>query len=536
MKRIKSLIAIFFIIVLVFSGTGCITSKGSLFDEVLSADSDISSEEEDAEEEEEITGLTIKTNPSNADVYINNSYAGESPVTELLDSGNYKISVKLEGYYSTSEWVNYSEGENISLNINLEPIIGYLNISISPVEAEISTGWDDLYEGINELQIGSHIVQAELFGYEKWEGQVTIHEEKTTPLKIKMKPSVFDISNIFLSRQAFNPANPAGLGESKINFDVNTYGQGDLKIYSDQGKQILKQNFPYFDTWDQSFVWDGKDNYGQLVPDGNYRVVISGKDTNGMNPATKETYITIDSSLIIRIRTTLNGTSGTMFCPSPDTLPPGSFQASVNTFGHIEGENYRFPFTANARIIPDKNLEITGQAGIVILPETSESYYFSVSAKSVIFNTKISDLSWYLKGAYQNNHETDSQTNFTGMSAGLPISVSLLPVTLVLTPEIILSPFRVTYEGSSYNSGFYYWGYGRAALIFDIGSAMLGFSTAMRITPYNLTINDYNPISAGVELNYLIPGTGIFITGTVSGEFGLSDYYINAGGGIGLIN
>ncbi|MDA3941418.1 MAG: PEGA domain-containing protein [Spirochaetia bacterium] len=536
MKIIKVLLTIIFITILAFAGTSCMTSKGSLFDDVASSDSEISTDEEILEEDE-TTGLTIKTNPSYADIFINNTYAGVSPVTELLNNGNYRIKVELEGYYSTSEWVNYSEGDNVTLNINLEPIIGYLNISVSPVEAAISTGWDDLYQGTNELQIGGHLIEAELFGYKKWEGQVTIFKDRTTPLQIQMEPSEFNISNLFLSRQAFNPSNPAGLGETKINFDVSTYGTGNLKIFSETGELILTNTFPSFENWNQSFVWNGKDNYGTLMPDGIYRVEVSGRDMRGDNLSKKETFVTIDSSLVIRIRTTLNGTSGAMFCPSPDTLPKGSFQLAVNTFGHVEGENYRFPFTAIARIIPYKNMEITGQAGIILLPETSESYYLSGSAKSVILNTKNGDISWYVKGSYQNNHETDNQTNFTGLSFGLPMSLSLLPVTLVVSPEFILSPFRVTYDGSDYDPGFYIWGYGRAAVIFDIGSAMLGLSTAMRITPYKFSISNNNPISAGIELNWLIPGTGIFITGIVSGEYGSSNYYyINAGGGIGLIN
>jgi len=117
------------------------------------------------------------------------------------------------------------------------------------------------------------------------------------------------------------------------------------------------------------------------------------------------------------------------------------------------------------------------------------------------------------------------------------MSVSISPMTLILTPEIILSPFRISYDETDYDPGFYPWGYGRAALIFDIGPAMLGISTAVRITPYTIEINSDNPLSAGLELNYIIPGTGIFITGIVSGEFSsMTNYYINAGGGIGLIN
>jgi len=532
------LISVLITISITIFSTSCVTSEGTLLEDVVSADTEISSEEDNQNsDKEEITGLTITTTPSNADVYIDDTYAGISPVSELLSSGNYRIKVEIEGYYSTTEWVNYSAEENVSLNINLQPIVGFLDISVEPEKANISSGWDNLYAGLNEIQIGNHLVAAELFGYEKWEQQVNIYKDKTTMLEITMQPSVFNISNLFLSRQAFNPANPEGLGESKISFDVSTYGSGELTIFSNNGNSILTNIFPHFDNWNQSYVWNGKDNFGNLMPDGTYKVVISGKDMKGNNISREETFITIDSSLIIRIRTTLNGTSGTLYCPTPDTLPEESFQITVSTFGNINENTYRFPFAASVRIIPKNKLEITGQAGVIILPETSESYFFSGSVKNVIFNTKVTDISWYLKGAYQNNHKTDSQTNFTGLSAGLPMSVSISPITLIITPEIILSPFRISYDETDYDPGFYPWGYGRAALIFDIGPAMLGISAAARITPYSIGITDNNPLSAGVELNYIIPGTGIFISGIVSGEFSSTkDYYINAGGGIGLIN
>lgn len=538
MKIKNNIISVLITINIIIFTAGCMTSQGSLFDEVASADTEDSSEDDNQNSyEEEFTGLTIRTNPGNADVFINNNYVGISPVSESLSSGNYRIRVEVEGYYSTTEWVNYSGEENLSLNINLQPIIGFLDISISPQEANISSGWDNLYEGLNEIQIGKHLVSAELFGYEKWEKYVNIHKNKTTSLEIQMEPSVFKISNLFLSRQAFNPENPEGLGDSKISFNVNTYGSGEITIISNNGDTILTNIFPHFNKWNQSFVWKGKDDFGNLMPDGIYRVVVSGTDMKGKNKFRKETFITIDSSIVIKIRTNLSGTSGTLYCPTPDILPEKSFQLSLSSFGSINENTYRFPFSGSVRFIPKNNLEITGQLGIVVLPETSESYFLSGSVKNTILKSKTADISWYLKGSYQNNHKTDSQTNFTGLSAGLPMAVSISPVTLIVTPEIILSPFRISYEGTAYDPGFYTWGYGRAAIILDLGQAMFGLSTAVRLTPYTMEINSENPLSAGLELNYLIPGTGIFITGIVSGEFGsMTNYYINAGGGIGFIN
>lgn len=533
MKTFRYLVPVFFIIISIIFDTGCVTSKGDLFENTAASDTRTSLNKE----EEKNPGLTIETNPSRADVYIDDSYIGISPLTIDLNSGNYRITVKIDGYYTTTEWINYTEGDNVSININLEPITGFLNISVSPNEAKLSTGGRILYESINTLPIGNHLIKAELFGYESWQQNVEIYEDKTSSVSIKMSPADFKIASLFLSRKAFNPENPGSLGKSKITFKVNTFGTGKLAIFSKEGKSILRNTFPYFDDWNQSFVWDGKDDNGNPMPNGIYRVVISGRDMDNINLSQKETYITIDRSLVIRIRTTLNGTSGLLYCPTPDTLPRGSFQIAASTFGHISENTYRFPFTVSARFIPINKLEIVGQAGIVIMPETSESFYFSGSAKSVIFDTKVGDMSWYIKGSYQNNHYTDRYTNFTGLSAGLPISISIKPITLIITPELILSPFRISYDESDYNTRFYTWGYGRAALLLDLGSAMLGISTAVRITPYNLEIGSNNPLSAGIELNWLIPGTGIFVTGIISGEFSsMENYYINAGGGIGLIN
>ncbi|MEA1912127.1 MAG: PEGA domain-containing protein, partial [Spirochaetota bacterium] len=106
MKTLKTLVPVLFIIVTVLFGTSCMTSKGTLFEDTAASDTLTSSEEE--EEEEENPGLTITTSPSRADVYIDDSYAGRSPLTEELNSGNYRITVGIDGYYTTTEWVNYT--------------------------------------------------------------------------------------------------------------------------------------------------------------------------------------------------------------------------------------------------------------------------------------------------------------------------------------------------------------------------------------------------------------------------------------------
>ena len=538
MKRINIFILLLIIVSTVFFGTSCMTSKGSLFSDVVSTDTE-DTEEEDEEEEE--PGLTIRTSPLWCDVYIGDSFAGLSPVTKLLPTGNYRITVEKEGYYTATEWVNYTEDDSVEIYIDLEPITGFLQINTEHTKIKISTGWDKLYSDINELQIGRHLIEAELFGYEPWQKYIEITENRTTILSINLTPASFRFSSLFVNRKAFNPSNPAGLGESRISFDVSTYGTGELEIFSIDEESVLTHNFPSFTENDQGFSWNGKDGYGNKLPDGKYRIVLTGKDLDGNNSALKETYVTIDSSLIIRIRNTFSGVSGTLFCPSPDILPTGSFQLTLKGLGHIDEESgdYRFPVILGTRAVPVKDLEISVQTGVIIQKPENESYIFSVSAKKAILpgrDYKPVELSGTLKGTYLYDMYTDTQTNFSGLSGGVTASVSTGPIALILAPEITVSPYKVSYT-STPDPGFYIWGYGRAALLLDVGSTMIAVSAAVRTDTFDEGFTIDYPFSAGVELHWLIPGTGMFITGIVSGEFNSVDnYYINAGGGVGIIN
>ncbi len=537
MKIVIGTIVLSFVFSSIFLLSGCMTSKGTLFQDVVSTDSDTTENDYGKEK----PGLTIRTSPYWSDVYINDNYSGISSVTKLLPSGSYRITVKKEGYYPTTEWVNYIENDSVTLDIDLEPITGILEIETDNSGINLSTNGDTLNLGQNELQIGNYIITAEQFGFETLEKKVTILEDRTTNLDISLKPAIFKISSFFVDRKIFNPENTASLGESRLSFKVTNFGSGDLEIFSPEGESILKHNFQSFSKKDQYFSWNGKNRHGENLSDGTYKIVIKGKDLNGENSAKKETLVTIDRSLHIRVRSIFNGVSGTLFSPSPDILPPGSFQLSLNGLGHIDStsENYRFPIILGIRTVPVKDMEISGQAGGIIQEPLAESYIFSVSVKKAILpsrNYKPFELTGTLKGTYLYNTFRDTQTNFTGLSGGLSSSVSVGTMAFILAPEITISPYEISYSDTS-NRGFYMWAYGRTAVLLDLGSAMIGISAAFRTTSFDEGFTIEYPFSTGVELNYLIPGTGMFVTGIVSGEFNSPDnYYINAGGGIGIIN
>ena len=100
----------------------CSTTKGTLLDEAAERDKKDSTVP--SEPEAEVTGLEIRSYPRGANVYLDNRYMGITPL--LLDDvepGRHKLNLKMEGYYSESEWIDYS-GDYDSYYFELDEITG----------------------------------------------------------------------------------------------------------------------------------------------------------------------------------------------------------------------------------------------------------------------------------------------------------------------------------------------------------------------------------------------------------------------------
>ena len=531
------------LLVILIAFAGCATSKGTLFKDIT-VESSSKPETDDggsdySEPEDNTAGLTIASDPSDADVYVDPSYQGTTPITLELSSGRYRITVKKEGYYSESRWIEYNEGESARLDFELKEITGYLYLTVDPPETDVKASNIELSEGVNELPVGNYTVTADLFGYDHFSLDVTIYEMSTTNLSIHMQPSRFSFSPLNVSRQVFNPDNPAGLGTSNINFTVSTYGSGALSITSEDGRKVLTHRFPSFTSWDQGFTWRGRDARGIPVPNGVYRVTLTGTDSKGMVSDRKTAVIRVDHSLIIKDRNSFSGISGTMFTPTPDTLPLGSFQLDIGSIGHMENDSYRFPSVVSLRAVPSEGLETDITGGVIIQSPADSAYMAGIGLKKGIIPSGDSpfSLSVAAKGSYIFGTYTDSLTNFTGLSVSLPAALTLGPLTVTAAPDLLVSPYRVSYTDNVYPAGIYFYAYGRGGVILDFGPLWLGLSGAVRTIFTSGGINIDYPAAAGGELHWMLPGTGIIISGYISGETDPdSGYFINAGGSLGFIH
>ncbi len=541
MKRFFFIFPIFLLILLLIPG--CSLSKGSTFLTVIEADKageEAEEEEEEEEETEEKEAFTILSDPSGASVYINNRYTGETPLEmRNLAPGTYKITMEMEGYYTAEAWVSYSGGDQ-SVELTLERIMGYISISIDPPNAQIILGSESLTLGLTRVPVGFYNLKIRSFGYEDYTVPVTINENRTTSVDVILQEAEFRLYDPTLSRASFNPGNPGLLGKTLFTFQVSNYGRAIFSIIDSTGGTVLEEEMPYFSTWEQTYLWDGKSGNGQTLPDGSYMLQIAAKGEKEGLEKILEQCVSLDHSLTIAYRSLWSGTPGLLYTGTPDVLPARSFQISSLFLGHVEQNLYRAPLALSFRLGLGYRMEMDLLAGLILedvayLPLTFSAAYrykYLESGRRVGFQMALSG-----KLTYHLHTGTDTFGNFTGISLGNAARLSIGPVSLIFFPEIILSPWRITYDltyDDAVNANV--WLYGRAGVMVDLGAFVAGLSTTVRSLPFSEDFGIDLPFQSGLEVHAMLPGTQIFLSLLLAAEIeSLNDWYLMGGLGLGYI-
>ncbi len=99
--------------------------------------------------------LSVSSSPSNADVYINSVYQGDTSFTIGLNPGTYQVTVKKSGYnsYSTSATVNARSKTSVSANLQ-ENANAYVQIASYPSDAAVYIDGD--YVGNTQYSTASN--------------------------------------------------------------------------------------------------------------------------------------------------------------------------------------------------------------------------------------------------------------------------------------------------------------------------------------------------------------------------------------------
>ena len=536
----------------------CATSAGALLDAVLSADistgesssrdeseedsEDEDVDEDDEEEDQEQIGILVETEPENADVYVNAEYVGTSPYLVEADSGTYLIRVEKEGYYEEERWVTYEEGNTLILYITLEQITGFLNVEVTPRDAEIWVDGEFVYPGVTELPIGDYDLLVRSFGFESQEASFIINPRQTTSLEFELEKAPFRVSDVGFSRPAFNPNNPGSLGNTTLAFEVSAPGRGSVTIIDESGKEVWSYGFPDFVTWDQAVQWDGRDEAGAPLPDGRYTVTIDAKGNDSTERMEELLFVDIDRTIVIAYRSTWNGLSGLLFVPTAEVLPEGSFQVNAMGVGYYSAADntLRAPFQFGARTHIASGWELDVAAAGILQSGDVFPYTLGIGIKYLVIDPSDSpaiQLGALGRLTYVGNSNSDPLANFTGLSLGAVLQLRAGPLSILLSPDIVLSPTWPTYSLASPPLDFYMWSYGRGGFLFDFGSLTLGLSAVARTRPFSLGFALNLPFALGFEAHWILPETPLAISFGLVGEYESdSNYYFMAGVGIGVLN
>ncbi|ACS33301.1 PEGA domain-containing protein [Thermococcus gammatolerans] len=170
--------------------------------------------------------LTINSEPQSAEVYVNGTYKGVTPLTLELLTGNYSLKLTKEGYENYTAMVEVKPGETKTVSATLTPAYGFLNVDSAPSGAEVYI--NRTYIGTTPLENyklppGKYTITIKKEGYEEYTKSVNIISGKATTLSASLtvipQPSS-STTTMTTSTQA--ATTPSSTSESKSQSTTTT--------------------------------------------------------------------------------------------------------------------------------------------------------------------------------------------------------------------------------------------------------------------------------------------------------------------------
>jgi hypothetical protein len=517
----------------------CATSSGTLLDRVQEAEA-ADEKAPPSPPPEEVVGLEIVTRPEGAAVWLNGRYQGTTPlVIEGLPRGTYRLLVSRSGYHEMLVWLDYPGG-SMRYEASLEAIMGFVRVDVSPFDAEVTLGDTRLPRGITPVPVGSYTVKVNAFGYVEWRSRIEVWESIVTPIEVDLEPAAFALSRLSVARPNVNPENPGLLGSLEARFEVTGPGSGSAAVFDWAGRQVHQEPLPEYRTWSQRWSWQPP----LAIPDGEYSLVVSGVGRDG-SEARQEIPFSIDRTARIAPRSSLSGGSGLLFVPAAEALPPGSFQASLAGLAFADGEHLQAPLQLSFRAGLGGNVELDVSGGAIltgaippVFGSLSMRWQFIEPLGPIGIGAALEGKAALQGVPTRGILTTDTLTNFSGLSLGMPIQVAFGRISLLVEPEILASAWRVDYYSDPVTvTSPASWMYWRAGLMLDTGPFVAGASVSARSLPlpdglFTLGL----PVQAGIEFHWLVPDTHVLLGGALAGEFASSvNWYLMGGMTLGLL-
>ena len=137
--------------------------------------------------------LSILTEPSGANVYLDNITKGQTPLNLMnLPVRDYIIRIELQDYQIIERRISVQYNENTTQKYDLEPLPGKLSLFTTPGLARININGRRYTSGSNgiasiELPVGRYTLEVSKDGYESMQRQVLIKPNDLGTLDINLK-------------------------------------------------------------------------------------------------------------------------------------------------------------------------------------------------------------------------------------------------------------------------------------------------------------------------------------------------------------
>ncbi len=437
--------------------------------------------------------LTITADIPKTEVYINGHYEGLVPQTlDPAPPGLLTIALIRDGYHHETFTADAVSGEHRTIRVELRAKTGSIVVEGAPDGLVCSIPGIGPYVPGTGIPEGEYQLRIGAFGYISQTTPVFVRYGQETIVDGRLQSAPFQLESFKAQERSYNPES-----STPLIFTVSATAPGTARIVITdiEGHEVRTLDSDVFTARTTNILWDGKNSLGITLPDGLYTATVTLEAADGIKPSgtalTDSIPVYIDRSVVYRYSSSVSGTGSTGPVMSASLMRPAAM--AVTVFSHFTDEQVTPGLSFVAGIT--RNLEAGVMAAVPVEQSGAGEIDYTLSVKTG-FSSPLHSLALGL--AY--NRER-------GILAGPAYELRIAFVTLGVHAQAILSG----------NGGILYKPDVSAAAGFALrafrGPVALGGWFRMESAPFgsNLTLDEQ--LSSGIMIKFLVPGTGLFISG-----------------------
>jgi serine/threonine protein kinase/outer membrane protein assembly factor BamB len=185
--------------------------------------------------------LTVDSTPAGAEVYVDNTYIGVTPVESYkLAVGTYTLLIRKPGYFDYTQTVTISEGKTTIVNAKLILKTATLSVSSTPSNAEVYIG--GIYKGQTPITVqlppGTYTVEIRKEDYKPHTETITLQAGEERQINVQLE-ALFGFLNVYCNVQG-----------AEVFLDGKKIGETPLKGYKlstgEHKVEVKKEGYQIF--------------------------------------------------------------------------------------------------------------------------------------------------------------------------------------------------------------------------------------------------------------------------------------------------